>query len=101
MSMNKAGHIDRNSRNCRGIVLLVTLVLLVVLSTLGYTLTSRIAAQRHRNSYIIDYCKARYACHQNPHEQLLSRGRPGPYVKPAYRSRLSCDAIISRATPAI
>ena len=48
--------------NRRGIVLLVTLVLLVVLSILGYTLTSRVAAQRHRNQYIIDYSKARYAC---------------------------------------
>lgn len=46
----------------RGVVLLVTLVLLVVLATLGYTLTSRVAAQRHRNQYIIDYTAARYAC---------------------------------------
>ena len=43
-------------------VLLVTLVLLVVLSTLGYTLSSRVLAQRHRNQYIIDYSKARYGC---------------------------------------
>ena len=46
----------------RGIVLLVTLVLLVVLATLGYTLTGRVAAQRHRNQYLIDYRAARYAC---------------------------------------
>ena len=54
-----------NRSNCRGrpgIVLLVTLVLLVVLSTLGYTLSNRVAAQRHRDQYIIDYSKARYAC---------------------------------------
>ncbi len=50
------------SRNRPGIVLLVTLVLLVVLSTLGYTFSSRVAAQRHRNQYIIDYSKARYGC---------------------------------------
>jgi hypothetical protein len=43
-------------------VLLVTLVLLVVLATLGYTLTARVAAQRHRNQYLIDYRAARYAC---------------------------------------
>jgi hypothetical protein len=43
-------------------VLLVTLVLLVVLSILGYTLSNRIAAQRHRDQYIIDYSKARYGC---------------------------------------
>jgi len=49
-------------RNGAGMVLLVTLVLLVVLSTLAYTLTSRVAAQRHRDQYIIDYCQARYSC---------------------------------------
>ncbi len=49
-------------RRCGGIVLLVTLVLLVVLSTLAYTLSSRVAAQRHRDQYIIDYCQARYSC---------------------------------------
>jgi len=49
-------------RNRPGIVLLVTLVLLVVLSTLGYTLSTRVAAQRHRDQYIIDYSSARYGC---------------------------------------
>jgi hypothetical protein len=43
-------------------VLLVTLVLLVVLSTLGYTLSNQMAARRHRNQYIVDYQIARYAC---------------------------------------
>jgi hypothetical protein len=51
-----------DSRTGSGIVLLVTLVLLVVLSTLGYTLSSRIAARRHRDQYIIDYTNARYSC---------------------------------------
>lgn len=45
-----------------GIVLLVTLVLLVVLSTLAYTLSIRLAAQRHRSRFIIDYQTARYGC---------------------------------------
>lgn len=45
-----------------GIVLLITLVLLVVLSTLGYTLSVRVAAQRHRDQYVIDYSQARYSC---------------------------------------
>ena len=45
-----------------GVILLVTLVLLVVLATLGYTFSSRVAAQRHRNQYIIDYSRARYGC---------------------------------------
>ena len=52
-----------NPANCRsGIVLLVTLVLLVVLSTLGYSLSNRLAAHRHRSQYIIDYQAARYGC---------------------------------------
>ncbi|MBN2139299.1 MAG: general secretion pathway protein GspK [Sedimentisphaerales bacterium] len=45
-----------------GIVLLVTLVLLVVLSTVSYTLSARVLAQRHRDQYIIDYSQARYSC---------------------------------------
>lgn len=52
----------KNRKSRKGIVLLVTLVLLVVLATLGYTLSSRIAAQRHRQQYIIDYQTARYSC---------------------------------------
>jgi hypothetical protein len=54
-----------NQSNCRnrpGIVLLVTLVLLVMLSALGYTLSGRLAAQHHREQYIIDYQAARYGC---------------------------------------
>jgi len=50
------------SRSRPGVVLLVTLVLLVVLATLGYTLSDRVASQRHRNQYIIDYSNARYGC---------------------------------------
>ena len=45
-----------------GVVLLVTLVLLVVLATLGYTFSERVASQRHRDQYIIDYSNARYGC---------------------------------------
>lgn len=45
----------------RGVVLLVTLVLLIVLSMLGYTLSSYVAMQRHRNQYIVDYQAAVYA----------------------------------------
>jgi hypothetical protein len=57
-------HPDRSSSsvNRSGVVLLLTLILLVALSTLGYTLTSRVAAHRHRDRYLIDYCSARYAC---------------------------------------
>ena len=49
------------SRN-HGVILLITLVILVVLSTLGYTLSVRVAARRHRDRYIIDHAQARYAC---------------------------------------
>ena len=50
------------SRNRQGVVLLVTLVLLVVLATLSYTLSDRVVNQRHRDQYIIDYSNARYGC---------------------------------------
>ena len=60
--MNKSRDNRKISRNRPGIVLLVTVVLLVVLATLGYTFSSRVATQRHRNQYIIDYSKARYGC---------------------------------------
>lgn len=58
-------HECRNDVRCRnrpGIVLMMTVVLLVILSLLGYTLVTRLAAQRHRDQYIIDYQAARYAC---------------------------------------
>ena len=48
-------------RKRSGTVLLITIVLLVVLSTLGYTLTARVAAGRHRQRYMMDSCQARYA----------------------------------------
>lgn len=46
----------------RGVVLLITLVILVILSTLGYTLSVQVATRRHRDRYIIDYAQAQYAC---------------------------------------
>jgi hypothetical protein len=55
----QAGH-DR--RNQPGVILLITLVILVILATLGYTLTARVAVRRHRDQYIVDYSQARYAC---------------------------------------
>jgi hypothetical protein len=44
------------------VILLVTLVILVILSTLGYTLCVQVAARRHRDQYMIDYSIARHAC---------------------------------------
>jgi hypothetical protein len=60
--MSKSLKKRNNFHNDQGFVLLVTLVLLVVLSMLGYTLSTRVAAQRHRQKYIIDYSSARYGC---------------------------------------
>lgn len=44
------------------LALVFTLVVLVVLTTIVYTLTSRLATIRHRQQYIIDYQVSRYAC---------------------------------------
>ncbi len=60
--MAEQGLYSCSGRHRAGIVLLVTLVLLVVLSTLAYTLSGRVSAQRHRDQYIIDYSQARYSC---------------------------------------
>ncbi|MCH8215181.1 MAG: hypothetical protein IH892_00275, partial [Planctomycetes bacterium] len=49
-------------RSERGVVLLITIVLLVVMSLLGYTVTTRVAAQRHRTAYLIQHAPSRYAC---------------------------------------
>ncbi len=49
-------------RERRGVILLVTLVILVILSTLGYTLSAQVAARRHRDRFIVDYAQAQYAC---------------------------------------
>jgi len=50
-----------SARNA-GIVLILTLVTLVLLTTIVYTLSSRIAINKHRQLYIINYQSARYAC---------------------------------------
>lgn len=60
--MKKYHKKTNNKMNRPGIVLLVTLVVLVVLSMLGYTLSSRVMAERLRSQYLIDYSKARYGC---------------------------------------
>jgi type II secretory pathway component PulK len=50
------------SRKCRpAVALVVTLVILVALSSIAYSLYARLAAQRHRDQYLIDYTAARYA----------------------------------------
>ncbi len=59
---NRRNNHDANGLNHRGVVLLITLVILVILSTLGYTLSARVTARRHRDRYVIDYAQAQYAC---------------------------------------
>ena len=49
-------------REQSGIALILTIVVLVALSAIVYRLSSNLVAQRHRQQYIIDYQKARYAC---------------------------------------
>jgi len=51
-----------DKRNRPGVVLLITLVLLVLLSMLAYTLSVRVSTRLHRDQYLIDYSKARYGC---------------------------------------
>ncbi|MCP4451597.1 MAG: hypothetical protein GY809_09065 [Planctomycetes bacterium] len=49
-------------RRQQGIVMLLTIVILVILTTLAYTVTVRVNRQRHRADYVINYAKAQYAC---------------------------------------
>ena len=55
-------------------ILLITLVILVILSTLGYTLCVQVAARRHRGQYVIDYSIARHACASGLKYALASMG---------------------------
>jgi len=58
MQRNHDGH----NRMRDGVVLVITVVLLVVLSMLAYTLTTRVSRQVHRDDYMVEYTKARYGC---------------------------------------
>jgi hypothetical protein len=61
MQLNLKQNAD-GQRQPHGVVLVLTLLVLVVLSVVSYTLTSKVLAQRHRYQYLIDYQSARYAC---------------------------------------
>jgi hypothetical protein len=50
-----------NRKHRPAVALVITLVILVALSSVAYSLYARLAAQRHRNQYFIDYTAARYA----------------------------------------
>ncbi len=43
-------------------MLLLTIVLLVVMSILGYTVSTQVSTQRHRTDYFVNYTQAQYAC---------------------------------------
>jgi len=49
-------------RTQSGIALILTIIILTVLSAIVYRLSSTLTQQRHRQQYMIDYQKARYAC---------------------------------------
>jgi len=51
----------RNKNNRPAVVLLLTIVVLVIMCGIGYVLTTKVAAARHRDQYLVDYQKARYA----------------------------------------
>jgi type II secretory pathway component PulK len=50
------------NKNPNGMVLVITIIVLVVLSTMVYTLSSKIWQRLRRDQYLIDYQTARYAC---------------------------------------
>ncbi len=64
-------HADRG-RSRSGIVLLITLVIVVILASVGYALTARIAARRHRNNFLVDRAQAQYACDSAMKYALIS-----------------------------
>lgn len=62
---------NRTTTNCRfeaknnhrsGVALMLALVVLVILSGVVYKLVSNLRSLEHRQQYLIDYQKARYAC---------------------------------------
>ncbi|MHC4757829.1 MAG: hypothetical protein ACYTE8_04165 [Planctomycetota bacterium] len=66
------------SQQQRGVVLMLTLLVLVVLSVIGYTLTVRVSSQRHQYQYLIDYQSARYACDAGTKYALVNLTKTNP-----------------------
>ena len=48
--------------NRKGIVLILTMAILVILTTIVYSISSRVSIYKRRQEYIINYQSARYAC---------------------------------------
>ncbi len=104
--MRNEGLNNYSNRNKPGIVLLITLMLLVVLATLGYTLTSRVSAQRHRDRYIIDYSQARYGCDsavkyalatlQEISPQVISRPNEPDFSDLFVLSEVECQELVAQ-----
>ena len=69
--------VNQGNKN-NGVVLLVTLVLLVVLSMVGYILNSRVMAHHHRQRYIIDYQAAVYGRDSGLKYALAALGQISP-----------------------
>ena len=46
----------------KGVVLIITVAILVILTTIVYSLSSRVSIYKRRQEYIINYQSARYAC---------------------------------------
>ena len=76
----------KNRIFCRaqsGIALILTIIVLTVLSAIVYRLSSTLTQQRHRQHYMIDYQKARYACESGMKYALSAVGE----IDPNYISR--------------
>ena len=59
----KTCSVEKKPDGCRsGVALLLTMVVLVVLTSIVYKLAAEISVKKHRQQYIIDYQKTRYAC---------------------------------------
>lgn len=52
----------KNKKQKSGIALVLTIVILVVMATMVYTVGSKLTQRARRNQYMVDYQNARYAC---------------------------------------
>ncbi len=52
----------RPTANRKGIALILTMAILVILATIVYSLSSRVSIYKRRQEYVINYQSARYAC---------------------------------------
>src|SRR6056297_960209 len=64
MTVHNNNRIPLNVRHCRngGVALMVTLAVLIILTTIVYSLTARLMTYKRRQEFMINYQSARYAC---------------------------------------